>query len=118
MSNQRQSGAEPAGGDHQAPEFQVAIRLEWAEDEATPVVYANQVQVAHGGPEFFITFGLLVPPTNPNDLPDVIKIRPQARIAVARDVMPSIIQALNENLQRYQEMMRLRGEGRGPIAQD
>lgn len=101
--------------DRQGPAFQVAIRLEWAEDETLPVVYANQVQVAHGGPEFFLTFGLLVPPTNPADLPDVIQIRPQARIAIARDVMPAVIQALNENFQRYQELMRQRGAQGGSI---
>lgn len=106
----------PQGSERPAPAFQVAIRLEWTEDEATPVVYANQVQVAHGGPEFFITFGLLVPPTNPNELPDVIKIRPQARIAIARDVMPAIVQALNDNLQRYQEHQRQRGAVDGHIA--
>ena len=108
----------PPRGEHQAPAFQVAIRLEWADDETTPVVYANQVQVAHGGPEFFLTFGLLVPPTNPNDLPDVIKIRPQARIAIARDVMPSIVQALNDNLQRYQDLLRQRSAEAGAISED
>lgn len=106
-----------SGGDRQMPAFQVAIRLEWTEDETTPVVYANQVQVAHGGPEFFITFGLLVPPTNPNDLPDVIKIRPQARIAIARDVMPAIVQALNDNLERYHDALRQRGASAGPISE-
>ncbi|MBK8538662.1 MAG: DUF3467 domain-containing protein [Ardenticatenia bacterium] len=112
-----QSQQPPEGNDRQPPAFQVAIRLEWADDETLPVVYANQVQVAHGGPEFFITFGLLRPPTNPNDLPDVIHIRPQARIAIARDVMPSIIQTLNDNLQRYQELMRQRTAGDGPLAE-
>jgi hypothetical protein len=107
----------PNSDPRQAPAFQVAIRLEWAEDLTLPIVYANQVQVAHGGPEFFLTFGLLVPPTNPNDLPDVIQIRPQARIAIARDVMPSVVQALIDNLQRYQELMRQRGVGDGAIAE-
>lgn len=106
----------PTPPDRTGPAFQVAIRLEWTDDDTVPVVYANQVQVAHGGPEFFLTFGLLVPPTNPADLPDVIQIRPQARIAIARDVMPSVIQALNDNFQRYQELLRQRGAQTGPIA--
>lgn len=109
------NAAAPDPAERQGPAFQVAIRLEWADNDDLPIIYANQVQVAHGGPEFFLTFGLLVPPTNPADLPDTIQIRPQARIAIARDVMPAVIQALNDNFQRYQELMRQRGAQGGPI---
>jgi hypothetical protein len=110
------NAGDPNLPERQGPAFQVAIRLEWAEDDTLPMIYANQVQVAHGGPEFFLTFGLLVPPTNPTDLPDVIQIRPQARIAIAREVMPAVIQALNDNFQRYQELLRQRGNQTGPIS--
>jgi len=90
------------------PQFQVAIRLEWDEGDDVPLVYANQLQVSHGGPEFFLVFGVIVPPANPTDLPDVLKIKPQARIAVSRDAMPAIVQALNDNLQRFREAQRQR----------
>ena len=90
------------------PQFQVAIRLEWDEGQDVPIVYANQLQVSHGGPEFFLVFGVIVPPANPTDLPDVLKINPQARIAISRDAMPAIVQALNDNLHRYREAQRPR----------
>ncbi|RIL12324.1 hypothetical protein DCC79_01775 [bacterium] len=91
------------------PQFQVAIRLEWDESDDVPIVYANQLQVSHGGPEFFLVFGVMVPPANPSDLPDVIRIRPQARVVVSREAMPAIVQALNDNLQRYREAQQGRG---------
>ena len=93
----------PTSSSRPQPNFQVAIRLEWEEDEDVPIVYANQVQVSHGGPEFFMVLGVIVPPTNPNELPDALKIKPQVRVVISRDAMPSIVQALNDNLQRYNQ---------------
>ena len=87
--------------ERQAPNFQVAIRLEWDESDEVPLVYANQVQVSHGGPEFFVVFGCVIPPTNPNELPDALKIQPQVRVVISRDAMPAIVQALSDNLQRF-----------------
>jgi len=92
----------PNPGPHQ-PSFQVRVPLEWAEDDEVPIVYANQVLVSHGGPEFFIVFGVVMPPTNPAELPDALKIQPQVRVVVSRDAMPSIVNALNVNLGRYRE---------------
>jgi hypothetical protein len=88
-----------------APSFQVRIPVEWSDDESVPLVYANQVLVSHSGPEFFIVFGVLLPPTNPSELPDVLRIKPQVRVAVSRDAMPAFVQALNDNLRRYQEAL-------------
>ncbi len=100
-----ESSSTPSGP---IPSFQVAIRLEWDEGEDVPIVYANQLQVSHGGPEFFLVFGVIVPPANPAELPDVLKIKPQARIVIARDAMPALVQALNDNLQRYREAQERR----------
>jgi hypothetical protein len=100
-----------ASGDRKPPNFQVAIRLEWDEADDVPILYANQVQVSHGGPEFFVVFGVVVPPTNPNELPDALKIQPQVRLVIARDAMPSMVQALTDNLQRYQQSQS-QGSGR------
>lgn len=84
------------------PSFQVRVPLEWSEDEDIPTLYANQVLVSHGGPEFFIVFGVVNPPANPSELPDSLKIKPQVRVVVSRDAMPSVVKALNDNLARYQ----------------
>ena len=97
--------AEGQGG----PNFQVVVRVEWVDDHAdVPVIYANQVQVSHGGPEFFLVFGTLVPPLSnaPDQIPDVLPIYPQVRIVISREAMPGIVQALNDNLRRYSEAQR------------
>ncbi len=101
MSEQPQ----PRPSGPQPPNFQVRIPLEWADDEDVPIVYANQVLVSHGGPEFFVVFGVVLPPTNPNELPDVLQIRPQVRVVVSRDSMASIVKALNDNLHRYEHKL-------------
>lgn len=92
-------------GASELPTFQVRIPVEWAEDESVPTVYANQLLVSHGGPEFFMVFGMLLPPTNPGELPDVVRIKPVVRVVVARDAMPGFVHAMTENLRRYQEAM-------------
>ncbi len=89
----------------QPPSFQVRIPVEWAEDNSVPIVYANQVLISHGGPEFFMVFGVLLPPANPAELPDVVKIKPLVRIVVARDAMPAFVHAMSENLRRYQDAL-------------
>ncbi len=94
---------EQSGGGRPAapPVFQVRIPLEWDEADDTPIVYANQVLVSHGGPEFFIVFGVVVPPTTPDQVPDTYRIKPQVRVVVSRDAMPALVQALSDNLARY-----------------
>ncbi|MFN8424526.1 MAG: hypothetical protein U0470_14500, partial [Anaerolineae bacterium] len=77
-----------------SPQFQVRIPLEWHDRDDVPMVYANQVLVQHMGPEFFVVFGVVTPPTTTDQLPDSLKITPQVRVAIARDMMPSIVQAL------------------------
>ena len=104
--------------DRRPPNFQVAIRLEWDEDNEVPIVYANQIQVSHGGPEFFVVFGCVVPPSNPNELPDALKIQPQVRVVISRDAMPSMVQALNDNLQRYRNSLaQPQTEQKGPTSE-
>ena len=96
--------SEPPPEDRSAtppPSFQVRVPLEWSDDADIPIVYANQVLVSHGGPEFFIVFGVILPPANPTELPDALEIKPQVRVVVSRDAMPSVVQALNDNLVRY-----------------
>lgn len=83
-----------------SPQFQVRIPLEWHDREDIPMVYANQVLVQHMGPEFFVVFGVVTPPTTTDQLPDSLKITPQVRVAISRDMMPSIVQALADSVQR------------------
>ncbi|MFN2116040.1 MAG: DUF3467 domain-containing protein [Anaerolineae bacterium] len=94
---------EPSSSSAQQPNFQVRIPLEWEEDDEVPIVYANQVLISHAGPEFFIVFGTVVPPLNTSEIPDSFKIRPQVRVVVSRDAMGSVVQALTDNLRRFQD---------------
>ena len=98
------------------PNFQVAIRLEWDDKPEVPIIYTNQVQVSHGGPEFFLLFGTMVPPSNPNEIPDALKIQPQVRLAIAREAMPGIVKALTDNLNRYQNARQQAEREGGPIS--
>ncbi len=83
------------------PSFQVRIPLEWSSAADTPIVYANQVMVSHAGPEFFLVFGVVLPPDSPDQMPDSLTIEPQVRVVVAREAMPAIVQALADNWQRF-----------------
>jgi len=106
--------SQPTGGDSAsqgaaAPQFQVRIPLEWEQGDAVPILYANQVMVSHLGPEFFLVFGAVVPPPQSDQLPDSLKIHPQVRIAIAREAMPAIVQALNDSLARFRAATSPRG---------
>ena len=109
---------DPTGGmTHSArPSFQVRIPLEWDEQDEVPILYANQVMVSHMGPEFFLTFGVVTPPMVTDQLPDALHIRPQVRIAVAREAMPAVVKALQDSLQRFQQAQRAGAKGTGPGA--
>ncbi len=92
------------------PSFQVRIPVEWDEDADPEIIYANQVMVSHMGPEFFLTFGVVVPPMLTDQLPDALHIRPQVRVAVSREAMPSFVKALQDSLQRFQMAQRAGGQ--------
>jgi hypothetical protein len=83
------------------PTFQVRVPIEWDDEPDVPIVYANQVLVSHGGPEFFVVFGVVLPPAHPEQVPDSYHIQPQVRVVIAREAMPAIVQALTDNLARY-----------------
>lgn len=104
------SDREPPKQTPSAPTFQVRIPIEWEDTEDVPIVYANQVLISHAGPEFFMVFGVVVPPLNTTELPDSLKIHPQVRVVVSREAMGSIVQAMNDNLQRFRDGQR-RGDG-------
>jgi hypothetical protein len=92
------------------PTFEVRVPVEW--DEATtdiPILYANQVMVSHGGPEFFIVFGVVVPPNNPDRVAESYRIQPLVRVVVAREAMPAIVQALSDNLARFRAAQARQG---------
>lgn len=110
---------EPDGGSTQEgmPSFQVRIPLEWQSASDVPMVYVNQVMISHAGPEFFLVFGVVLPPDNPEQLPDSLRIKPQVRVVVSREAMPAIVKAMEDNLRRYRASLTRPGNpaaGRNP----
>jgi hypothetical protein len=97
-----QPGPENRDPQQAQPSFQVRIPLEWDDAATVSTVYANQVVISHGGPEFCLVFGFVVPPLNTAQLPDALRIQPQVRVVIAREAMPAIVQAMVENLRRAQ----------------
>ena len=93
--------------DKKKPEVkQKIIRLVWGSPDELPTVFANQLQVSHGGgPEFHIFFGHATPPLTYGleeaEIPDKLKIKPVAKIVVTPDMMRAIVRVLSENLENF-----------------
>ena len=88
-------------------ETSVPARLEWADAESVPVVYANQVFVRHEEDIFVITLGQAHGPYW-LEIPEELKgkefkvpIHTVARIAVPPQAMKSMLDALNQNYARF-----------------
>ena len=88
-------------------EVPVRAKLEWADAESVPVVYANHVFVRHEEDVFVITFGQAHGPYW-LEIPEVLRgkeiklpIHAIARIAVPPQAMKSILDALNQNYERF-----------------
>ena len=90
-------------GDQPARGKKRAARIAWADGSGTPVVFANQLSISRAtGTEFFITFGELSPPPfiEPSDLPDVLLIRPVARVVVTPEAYKSMVETFLASLER------------------
>jgi hypothetical protein len=77
-----QPGPENRDPQQAQPSFQVRIPLEWDDAATVSTVYANQVVISHGGPEFCLVFGFVVPPLN-TARPCPPSCRPWWRISAA-----------------------------------
>jgi hypothetical protein len=95
-------------------EVGVRAKLEWVDAEAVPIVYANHLFVRHEEDNFVITLGQAHGPYW-LEIPEELKgreikvpIHAVARIAVPPQAMKSMLDALNQNYERF-----LRKQGRG-----
>ncbi len=84
------------------------IRVIWDSDNDIPAIYANQLIISHAGlTEFHLVFGHLSPPLSigllEDELPEVIKISPVAKIVVSPDTMKKIVDAMKKNLEGYSD---------------
>lgn len=84
------------------------IRILWNSGDELPFIYANQMLVTHGTEtEFQIVFGQLTPPLTfgltKEELPDIVEIKPVAKIVVTPEVMYRFFDALKDNLETYEK---------------
>ena len=83
----------------------VRVPTKWEGVEDFPTAYANQMVITHVGSEFYIIFGEIQLPIllNPevDTVPEIIKIRPVAKVAVAYDEMLKMASAISENVSKY-----------------
>jgi len=88
-----------------------AVRIVWDSDTNLPALYANHLSVSHaGGTEFHIIFGHLSPPLTmglgEDELPDVVKIKPVAKIVVSPKVMKAFLTVLNDNFKNFEDLSK------------
>lgn len=98
--------------DDQQPVGLRDIRVRWREGiEEMPTSYANHFFMSHAGPEFFLIFGVVTPPTilpGEQYLAEELKALPVAKIAVSPEVMIMIADAIQDNVRKYMETRELR----------
>ncbi|OQB28016.1 MAG: hypothetical protein BWY10_00820 [Chloroflexi bacterium ADurb.Bin180] len=94
------------------------VPIEWSGIEDLTTSFATNVVITHTESEFFITFFELVPPMLVGASASVdeiksVRAKAVARVAVPAGRMEGFVQAMQENLQRYQEKVKERGERHG-----
>ncbi|MBN1637929.1 MAG: hypothetical protein JW866_03110 [Ignavibacteriales bacterium] len=95
-----------------------AMRLVWGSPANLPVTYANHLQVTHaGGNEFHIFFGYAAPPLTAGltedeieAMPEKITITPLTNIVVTPDIMKTIVDVFNRNLENYEKLQGMKND--------
>ena len=92
-----------------------AIRIVWGNDENTPSLYANHLQINFGeGTEFHITFGHLSPPLTfgleEHELPEEIIVKPTVKIIASPDVMRQFARVFEDSLKKFERIREKQAE--------
>ncbi|MCZ7568232.1 MAG: hypothetical protein M5U01_06550 [Ardenticatenaceae bacterium] len=78
------------------------ISIKWPENAGdVPTHYANMLWITHGGPEFFLVFGEIVPPPPGSSVPEQLTVRPIAKIAISPLIMPEIARIIHDNVEKF-----------------
>jgi hypothetical protein len=86
----------------------IEVRLEWAEATELTTIYANHLYITHSGGEFYLVFGELAPlDIDKDNPPDVMQIKPVAKIVVSPDKMLSIADAIALNVSNFKRKVGL-----------
>ncbi len=101
-------GSEKAGSGYKA------VKLSWETGDDLPTLYVNHMLVSHTtGSEFFVYFGQLAAPAMlAAQIPDELKIKPQAKIVVSPENLRRFIDVLEENLSKYEAAVKEENDGR------
>jgi len=83
----------------------IPIKLSWGSSEKAPTLYANNLYITHAGNEFYLVFGELPPILEPDieNLPEYLEIRPVVKIAVSPENMIKFANAIQENVNKFNE---------------
>ena len=89
------------------------IQIKWGSVENLPALYANQLFISHGGEnEFYLIIGHLSPPigSSVSDYPDELEIKPIAQLVLSPETMRTFVNAMGENLRKYEDKKDNGGE--------
>jgi|GEM_PF-6023159 len=78
------------------PEVPAEVPASWIGIEEMPVHFANTFGVVPAPNAFFLLLGSAIPLAGEGEGPAYVPIRPIARVAIAPQAMPGLIQALEE----------------------
>lgn len=90
----------------QPEEVLLQLKLEWDSTDDFVTNYANQVLVTHAGrKEFYLVFGEATPPmlidATQDMIPDKLRVRVVAKIALSPATMIEFANAINTNVDRF-----------------
>jgi hypothetical protein len=80
------------------------VPASWIGIEELPVHFANVFGVLPAPNAFFLLLGSMTPVAAEGDGPAYVPIRPIARVAIAPQAMPGLIQALEEAVRQRDTM--------------
>ena len=90
----------------------ISLPIEWHTPDNIVTSFVNNVVVQHDERSFFISFFEIVPPIALGEGADEaikawksIKAKCVARVAIARDQMENVIEALTKNLEKFKSRM-------------
>lgn len=83
------------------------VRLVWGTDEGLDAVYANNLYISHSaGLEFHLIFGHMSPPLTlgktEEELPDMVEIKPVAKIVISPEAMKNFVEAMVANFDKFE----------------
>jgi hypothetical protein len=79
------------------------VPVVWKLDATLTTIYANHLYISRVGPEYYLSFGELVPPdiTEGAALPRSVDVKQVVRIAVAPETLQLMAAAINSTIEKF-----------------